>query len=209
MKMVLRMHKEASWEHFKEEIKSDNPLHKIFNRNTIKMSYKCMPNIGQAISRHNAQLLSKKATESAAPGCNCRAGVASCPFNGQCLMDNVIFRAAVTTDDGNSEHYTGLTSTTFKQRYSSHKTSINNPKYQHSTTLSTHVRRLKSENKNFSVKWGPLDRAPNFNPSTKKCRLCLKEKWYIMYRPETATLNKRSEFFTACRHRLKGLLANS
>ena len=67
MKMVLRMHKEASWEHFKEEIKSDNPLHKIFNRNTIKMSYKCMPNIGQAIFWHNSQLLSKKADSAVLP----------------------------------------------------------------------------------------------------------------------------------------------
>ena len=69
--------------------------------------------------------------------------------------------------------------------------------------------KLKSENQNYTIDWGLLDRAPNFNPTTKKCRLCLKEKWYIMYRPKTATLNKRSEFFTACRHRLKGLLINT
>ena len=189
-------------------ITSENPLRKIFNRNTIKLSYKCMPNMGQAISRHNSKLLNK-ADPQPEPGCNCRAGVDNCPFNGQCQMDNVIYRAAVTTEDGKSESYTGLTSTTFKQRYGGHKTSLNNAKYQNKSTLSTHVWKLKSENKKFSIKWGPLDRAPNFNPSTRKCRLCLKEKWYILYKPETATLNKRTEFYTACRHRLKGLLASS
>ena len=124
-------------------------------------------------------------------------------------MDNVIYRAAVTTDDGKAEYYTGLTSTTFKQRYSAHKTSLTHAKYQHKTTLSTHVWKLKNENKHFSIEWGPLDRAPNFNPTTRKCRLCLKEKWYIMHKPESASLNKRSEFYTACRHRLKGLLVNA
>jgi hypothetical protein len=28
-----------------EEFPADHPLHKIFNRNTVKISYSCMPNI--------------------------------------------------------------------------------------------------------------------------------------------------------------------
>ena len=70
------------------------------------MSYKCKPNIGQALSRNNAKLLNKERKEPAKPGCNCRAGVDNCPFNGQCQMDNVIYRAAVTTDNGKTEYYT-------------------------------------------------------------------------------------------------------
>ena len=148
--------------------------------------------------------------EKSEPGCNCRAGVASCPFQGQCQKDNVIYRAAVTTThDGNTEFYTGLTSTTFKNRYGAHKTSIINPKYKSKSALSSNTWKLKSEKKDFNIHWGLLDRAPNFNPTTKKCKLCLKEKCYIMYKPETATLKKRSEFYTACSHRLKGLLINN
>ena len=30
----------------------NNPLHKIFNRNTLKLSYSCMPNIRNIISDH-------------------------------------------------------------------------------------------------------------------------------------------------------------
>ena len=33
-----------------------HPLHKILNRNTVKLSYKCMPNMKLAISKHNASI---------------------------------------------------------------------------------------------------------------------------------------------------------
>ena len=37
-------------------------LHKIFNRNTVKVSYSCMPNVKSVISRHNNHILSKPTT---------------------------------------------------------------------------------------------------------------------------------------------------
>ena len=47
-----------------------NRLHKIFNRNTVKVSYSCMENISQIIKRHNEQV-TKTNKRSIAP-CNCR-----------------------------------------------------------------------------------------------------------------------------------------
>jgi hypothetical protein len=41
-----------------EEFPADHPLHKIFNRNTVKISYSCMPNIKQTIDGHNKSTLS-------------------------------------------------------------------------------------------------------------------------------------------------------
>ena len=38
-------------------------LHKIFNRNTIKISYSCMPNIRLIINSHNQQILRNKLTD--------------------------------------------------------------------------------------------------------------------------------------------------
>ena len=189
----------------------ENPLHKLFNRNTVKMSYKCMPNISQAISRHNSRLFNQndQQHEQSESGCNCQGGIGSCPVAGECKKSNVVYRAAVTTDNGNTEYYTGLTGNKFKERYSGHKTSFNHQKYMHKSTLSTHIWKLKNENTNFTTNWSLVDRATKFNPTTRKCRLCLKEKWYIMFKPQTATLNERSEFFTVCRHRLRGLLVNS
>ena len=45
-----------------------------------------------------------------------------------------------------------------------------------------------------------------FNPSNGQCRLCNKEKYFIMFRPEGATLNARSEFYSICRHKAKHLM---
>ena len=51
---------------------------------------------------------------------------------------------------------------------------------------------------------GPLFNAPPpYNPATKRCNLCLAEKYHIMKAPRTITLNKRSELISKCRHKDK------
>ena len=83
---------------------------------------------------------------------------------------------------------------------------INNKKYEHSTTLSSYVWKLKNENVPYRVSWDIAGRAAPFNPATNICRLCLLEKYLIMFRPAGATLNQNSEFFTTCRHKQSELL---
>ena len=83
----------------------------------------------------------------------------------------------------------------FKQRLYEHRTDFNN-QHRKGTRLSTHVWSLKSRKIPYTVSWKILAKAPSFNPATKTCKLCLKEKWFIMLRPEGATLNHRSEFFS-------------
>jgi hypothetical protein len=74
------------------------------------------------------------------------------------------------------------------------------------TTLSTHVWDLKQKNKNWSI-----DGANHFesDPVSIKCRLCLKEKYHIIFQPTGATLNQRSKLYSTCRHILKQTLANT
>ena len=45
--------------------------------------------------------------------------------------------------------------------------------------------------------------------SSKRCNLCLKEKFLIICRPELSTLNKRNELVSSCLHRNKALLCNN
>ena len=42
-----------------------NPLHKVFNRNNVKVSYSCMENMKSTISNHNHELLSNDLPASA------------------------------------------------------------------------------------------------------------------------------------------------
>ena len=36
---------------------ASNPLRKVFTRNTVKVSYKCMPNMANAVAQHNAKIM--------------------------------------------------------------------------------------------------------------------------------------------------------
>ena len=44
-----------------------HPLRKIMNRNTVKIGYRCMPNMGQVINRHNAKIVKLPAQETILP----------------------------------------------------------------------------------------------------------------------------------------------
>ena len=67
---------------------------------------------------------------------------------------------------------------------------------------------LKDDNDNYTVSWWIIDRGRAFNPTTKSCNICDKEKYHIMFNPQTATLNSRREIFATCKHRTKHLLCN-
>ena len=102
----------------------DHSLRKIFNKNKVKISYSCMPNIKQTIDNQNKQklrLFNNSATENEeSKPCNCRKKD-ECPFDGNCLQAAVIYKAKVTRTDNNThETYVGLTENEFKTRYRNH-----------------------------------------------------------------------------------------
>ena len=178
-----------------------------------------MPNMAQIITRHNHQILRQQQPQPAEEvrKCSCPKAVresSSCPLGGQCLLTNTIYQATVTqVDSGTVETYTGLASTNWKARLAVHKTSIKHKpkpgaKSNNGTELSTHIWELKDQSLNHTLSWKILDRAQPFNPTTNMCRLCLTEKYYLMFNPEGATLNNRSEFYTACRHKTGMLISN-
>ena len=120
----------------KQSFPPGHPLRKIYNTNTLKLSYSCMPNVKNVIDGHNKKIRDKskkiKEQESQEKTCNCRKP-ADCPLNGQCLTKSVIYQATVTTeDDGSKETYIGLTKNVFKERFNGHKTT-----FRHSTRATT------------------------------------------------------------------------
>ena len=76
------------------------------------------------------------------------------------------------------------------------------------TTLSNYIWTLKDKNINYSLKWKIIDRGRAYQPSGKNCGLCDLEKFYLISRPEVASLNQTNELTTACRHRKNHLLCN-
>ena len=128
------------------------------------------------------------------------SGSKQCPVPGDCMAKGVVYGAEVTDlATGEKETYTGLTDVTVRDRIGKHESNCRH-RDQPGTRLSAHVWKLKD------ITWQILSRASGYNPTTGMCRLCLKEKFLIMFSPATASLNLRSEIFSSCRHRKGKLL---
>jgi hypothetical protein len=179
-------------------------LHKYFNRNTIKISYSCMPNIGSIISSHNKKVLGQTSniTEK---GCNCKRGT-TCPLDGKCLTKSLVYKAEVKVNN-TSSNYFGLASTTFKTRYSNHTSNFRNANARKCTKLANFVWDLKDGGQAFTIDWSIQSLQPTFDPGSNKCQLCLMEKVVILNSDKRKLINKRHELFTKCLHRRTKLLA--
>ena len=129
-----------------------------------------------------------------------------CPMEGKCLTNNIVYQAVVATPTGEKESYIGLTSNTFKQRWQQHKSSFNIKSKRNETTLSQYIWKLKDKEVDYKLTWKIVGKANPFSPVSEKCNLCLKEKFFIIFRPEMCSLNTRNELATHCRHKRKRLL---
>ena len=96
-------------------------LHKIFNRNTLKVS--------SIITKHNAHIIRNSQSQNTeTDNCNCD-NKNTCPLPKQCMTNNIIYKATVTTNNTNdTKHYIGMTATTFKERYANHTSSFRHKK---------------------------------------------------------------------------------
>ena len=130
--------------------------------------------------------------------CNCRGGVENCPVGARCKDDKVIYQAYVTAPGRRREGYVGMSAPSWKLRYANHTSNFRNPGARVRTKLAGHVWELKDEGLVPELKWQFLATAPTYKPSTKTCRLCIAEKFYIMHHPSTSG---RSSSSPACTRR--------
>ena len=188
----------------KQSLQIENLQQKI-QQNLQQPQTRARKRIQQNLQQQQQKIKNEKRT------CNCRGGKRNCPLGGKCLSEkSVVYYCKVTRLDNNtSEYYTGLTEGPFKYRLYGHNSSFKSQKNKNKTMLSKHIWWLKSNNINYQLEWKILGKAKGYNSVTKVCRLCLQEKYFIMYKPETATLNSRDEFFNPCRHKWKHFLSNS
>ena len=96
--------------------------------------------------------------------------------------------------------------TTFKLRFRNHLCSFRNERYKHATALSKYIWSLKDQQIAYEIKWRQVKQARSYSNVSKRCNLCLWEKFFILCRPEMSTLNSRNELASGCRHARKFLL---
>ena len=65
-------------------------LHKIFNRNTVKVSYSCIKYIKSIINCHNKKVLHQNRPCPNEQRCNC-IRKELCPLNGNCQAENIVY----------------------------------------------------------------------------------------------------------------------
>ena len=179
---------------------------KLFNKNNVKLSYSCTKNMASIISSHNKKILG---SDIPGPlnngGCNCTK--LSCPMNGNCLENCVIYKAEVSCNNSNKS-YVGSTESDFKTRWRNHKASLDKEKKNHPTSLSRHYWALKNSDSDPVVKWSSLRRSVAYRCGGQKCNLCLEEKLAILQAPPDTLINKRSELLNRCPHKRKHRLVS-
>ena len=147
-----------------------HPLHSIFNKNTVKLSYSGTTNMDNIVKGHNAKILlndDKKDEEE--KGCNCR-DKAACSVANKFLKTNVVYKATVEHED-KTEHYIGMTENSFNTRYTLRKSSLRHSKNRNQTELSNLIWSLKDKGTDYKLTRKIIDQARPYQPGKRTCNL--------------------------------------
>ena len=92
----------------------NSKLDKIFNCNSVKVSFSCTENISQIISSHNKNL--RQPNKNQGIPCNCRQKQ-SCSLQGKCRMKNALYKCRASTPTRPERVYIGISEDEWKKRY--------------------------------------------------------------------------------------------
>ena len=133
-----------------------NPLHEIFNRNTVKVSYRTAPNMKQVITGHNKKVQAGHIASSQTKPCTCTAE--PCPVQSKCKQEGVVYQALVTHKNAQTNQdvrntYLGMTANTFYERHQNHKSSFKHKSKEYDSELSKHIWQLKEKGLSYTITW--------------------------------------------------------
>ena len=111
------------------------------------------------INTHN-KLVLKTGEKQKEDICNCNQQ-ADCPLTGKCLINNVVYKATVTssTERPTCKSYIGICQTSFKTRFNNHKSSFDIEEKKNTTELSKYVWELKNKKSDFQITWSILKKS--------------------------------------------------
>ena len=113
-------------------------FHKIFNRNTVKVSYSCINSMSKIIKWHNKKVTSKPRDQR--PKRNYRKK-AECPMEGSCQVNDVVYKCEVIRPLPKNV-YLVLAEGEWKSRFYNlsiiYKLSFKDKRYSNKTTLSSY-----------------------------------------------------------------------
>ena len=189
----------------KKHFTKNHKFNKIFNTNTVKISYSCTTNMENIIKQHNSKILNE-ANENQTRPCNSRNKL-NCPMNWKFLSKCIVYKAEVEANN-NKQTYYGASEVEFKSRYNNHTKSFRSRRYENDSELSKYIWKLKDSNTNYALKWSIASYASAYKCGTRFCDLCLSEKVSIVRSEPKGLHNKRTEFISKWRHINKFLICN-
>ena len=129
-----------------KNIPKTNKFYKIFNKNTIKLSYSCTKNMGRIIKSHNKKVTTPMETENLVCACRPRD---DCPIEntGQCKQKSVVYKCVVSVPNKPDKVYIGLTEGTLRNRHIAHKSTFRHKKHAGKTTLSSYIWKIRTKDK--------------------------------------------------------------
>ena len=179
--------------------------YKLFNRNTVKLSYSCMPNMEAVLRNNNTRVINESKPASAnMEMCSCR-DANTCPLNGQCLKSCIVYKATVKKVSGDVS-YLGVSERPFKERYNNHTKAFRNRQYEKDTELSKLIWKLKDAGEQHTLSWEIASSAVAYKCGGSRCDLCATEKLLIIMAAPGSIINKRDEVVSKCRHKNKFIL---
>ena len=158
--------------------------------------------MAQIIAAKNKNILKPPETEKRK--CSCPK-TKVCPLDNKCLSEEIIYQATVSSQNSEPKTYIGQCSTDFKARLGTHTQTFNNPNVSQ-TSISRYVHKLKNKNIEPTISWKLIDRGKKYSPVSETCQLCTREAYHIIFHPDLAKLNSKSEIFSSCQHKKSLLL---
>ena len=183
----------------KKHFHPEHQLHPILNHRCLKISYCCINNIKSEIASHNRTLLNSGPEDIGGKLCNCQKK-SECPLEGSCLLSNVVYRAEISTTEGDKGIYIGTTGNSFKERFRGHKSSFKMSSRRNSTELSKFYWKLSDEGKSPTIKWSIIAKIRSKHSLKNGCTLCNTERYKIALADKKNLLNKRNERKRNCPH---------
>ena len=119
-------------------------MHKIFNRNTVKVSCSCIENFSSLISSHNKKLIQNNGLN--IKTCICRTK-STCLLDNQCQSQNIIYKWIVSTSVNPNKLYLKTAEGGFQKRNHNHTKCCRNKQYTKDTSLSKYIWEIKKKKK--------------------------------------------------------------
>ena len=117
----------------------------------------------------------------------------------------MVYKAKVSTEN-NFKLYYGACEGEFQFRFYKHRKSFRNRVNE--TELLKFIWQLKDESKNYNIRWKIFMYATPYKCGTRRCDLCLTEKYVIARADQEHLLNKRTKTISKCCHRNEFLIKN-